>query len=54
MENIHFTYNYNNFDQMKYTATIILAALLGVSYCTPSDHWAVIVAGSNTYSNYRH
>ena len=32
--------------------TFIAAALAG--YATASDHWAVLVAGSNTYSNYRH
>jgi legumain len=33
---------------------VTLAALLGLTICAPSDHWAVLVAGSNTYGNYRH
>jgi len=32
--------------------SIAIAALAGVSMAY--DHWAVLVAGSNTYSNYRH
>lgn len=35
---------------MKFT-TIISLVLLGLISC---DNWAVLVAGSNTYSNYRH
>lgn len=31
-----------------------LAALLGYSFAAKEDHWAVIVAGSNGYWNYRH
>ena len=36
--------------------TLAVAALLGLVTVTaaPSDHWAVIVAGSNGYANYRH
>ncbi len=30
------------------------AVLAGVAAAGTSDHWAVIMAGSNTYSNYRH
>jgi len=30
------------------------AALAGIATAATSDHWAVIMAGSNTYSNYRH
>jgi len=37
---------------MRYTLAI--AALLGLVSAAPSDHWAVLVAGSNTYANYRH
>jgi legumain len=37
---------------MRYSLAI--AALLGFVSCAPSDHWAVLVAGSNTYGNYRH
>ena len=37
---------------MKTTTTLVLVfALLGVAY---TANWAVLVAGSNTYSNYRH
>jgi len=32
----------------------VLAALLGVSLAAKEDHWAVIVAGSNGFWNYRH
>ena len=32
--------------------TLIASALAGVSMAY--DHWAVLIAGSNTYSNYRH
>jgi glycosylphosphatidylinositol transamidase (GPIT) subunit GPI8 len=38
----------------KFSAAFVLAALFGQITCDASDHWAVIVAGSNTYSNYRH
>lgn len=31
-----------------------VAALLGYVTAAQSDHWAVIVAGSNGYENYRH
>ena len=31
-----------------------LAALLGVTLASVEDHWAVIVAGSNGFWNYRH
>ena len=31
-----------------------LAALAGLAAADASNHWAVIMAGSNTYSNYRH
>ena len=34
--------------------TFALAALAAVASAAASDHWAVIMAGSNTYSNYRH
>ena len=34
--------------------TFALAALAGAASAATSDHWAVIMAGSNTYSNYRH
>lgn len=34
--------------------TLSLMALAGLSQASSSDHWAVLVAGSNTYSNYRH
>jgi legumain len=33
---------------------LALAGLLGLALAAPTDHWAVIIAGSNTYSNYRH
>jgi legumain len=33
---------------------IVLAALLGYSVAKVDDHWAVIVAGSNGFWNYRH
>jgi legumain len=33
---------------------ILSAAAMAAVSATASDHWAVIVAGSNTYSNYRH
>ena len=36
---------------MKNFACAILAAVASAS---ASDHWAVIMAGSNTYANYRH
>ena len=34
--------------------TLALSLLLGLSMCAPSDHWAVVVAGSDGYWNYRH
>ena len=36
---------------MKSFAAATLAAYVAAS---TKDHWAVIMAGSNTYSNYRH
>jgi legumain len=35
----------------KFNALCALAATVSA---TPSDHWAVIVAGSTGFSNYRH
>lgn len=35
-----------------YKLTLAIAALLG--YVSAADHWAVIVAGSNGFWNYRH
>jgi len=38
---------------MKYfAAAAVLAAAISAE--NTSNHWAVIMAGSNTYSNYRH
>lgn len=37
---------------MKKSAAIM--ALLGMTVAAPQDHWAVIVAGSNGFWNYRH
>ena len=34
--------------------TFAAAALAAVAMADKSNHWAVIMAGSNTYSNYRH
>lgn len=34
--------------------TFVAAALAGYASAAASDHWAVLVAGSNTYGNYRH
>ena len=34
--------------------TVVLSLLLGLAVSAPQDHWAVIVAGSNGYWNYRH
>jgi legumain len=34
--------------------SFVAAALAGYVSAAASDHWAVVVAGSNTYSNYRH
>ena len=34
--------------------TFFAAAIAGYVNAAASDHWAVLVAGSNTYSNYRH
>ena len=34
--------------------TFVAAAFAGYASATASDHWAVLVAGSNTYGNYRH
>jgi glycosylphosphatidylinositol transamidase (GPIT) subunit GPI8 len=31
--------------------TLLVVFLLALANC---DHWAILVAGSNTYSNYRH
>ena len=43
---------------MLYLATALLAAFdanaLRASVAAGGDHWAVLVAGSNTYGNYRH
>jgi len=36
----------------SFTATAALAAI--ASAVDTSNHWAVIMAGSNTYANYRH
>ena len=33
---------------------LALSALAATATASPSDHWAVIVAGSKTFSNYRH
>jgi len=33
---------------------VILGLVLCVVYVVSAEHWAVLVAGSNTYSNYRH
>jgi len=33
--------------------SLIASAIAGVSMAN-SDHWAVLISGSNTYSNYRH
>ena len=38
----------------KYIALCAIAAVDAQTQEDKSDHWAVIVAGSNTYSNYRH
>ena len=32
----------------------LIAASLAAAAMASSDHWAVIIAGSNTYGNYRH
>jgi legumain len=37
-----------------YKSAIAISALLGVASCAATDHWAVLVAGSNGYGNYRH
>jgi len=34
--------------------TLATALLIGAAFAAPSDHWAVIVAGSNGFWNYRH
>jgi legumain len=34
--------------------TLAAALLLGYVTCAPTDHWAVLVAGSNYFYNYRH
>ena len=34
--------------------SVFAAAIAGYVNAAASDHWAVLVAGSNTYSNYRH
>ena len=34
--------------------TFVAAALAAAASAAASDHWAVLVAGSNTYGNYRH
>ena len=38
---------------MKYFAAVALAAIANAT-TDASNHWAVIMAGSNTYGNYRH
>ena len=43
--------NYIINNMFKYTLAI--AALLGI-VSAAADHWAVLVAGSNGYHNYRH
>jgi len=37
----------------RYTA-LAVAALIGMVSAAPQDHWAVLVAGSNYFYNYRH
>jgi len=37
-----------------YAKYLALSALAAVTQAVPSDHWAVLVAGSNGWSNYRH
>lgn len=39
---------------MKFTNVLALGAVLSLAEAASSDHWAVIVAGSKGYSNYRH
>ena len=34
--------------------SFIAATLAAYAVADASDHWAVIMAGSNTYGNYRH
>jgi legumain len=38
----------------KYVALCALASQTQAKSNQTSNHWAVLVAGSNTYSNYRH
>ena len=37
-----------------YKSALAITALLGVASGASTDHWAVLVAGSNGYGNYRH
>lgn len=37
-----------------FKSAIAISALLGVAAGAVTDHWAVLVAGSNGYGNYRH
>lgn len=39
---------------MKTKISFAVACLLGLVSASSSDHWAVLVAGSSGYSNYRH
>ena len=34
--------------------TSLVASLLGLTQAVETDHWAVLIAGSKTYANYRH
>ena len=37
-----------------YKKYLALSALAATAQAAASNHWAVIVAGSNSYGNYRH
>lgn len=39
---------------MKTFAAAAIAACASAAASTSTNHWAVIMAGSNTWSNYRH
>jgi len=39
---------------MNFKFTLAIAALVGSVSAAVSDHWAVLVAGSNGFWNYRH
>jgi len=39
---------------MKFTNVLALGAAVSLAQAASSDHWAVIVAGSNGFYNYRH